>query len=368
MYLIGTNHLKLKIWRVIPAIFCILCWAISAEAFERELLPEEVAKLESNAKSDPRNVIARRFLIEHYSKEEKWLKVNEFSAGIYSELPAATLLKVASACIQNFDGPGAIAALGAFHGKSSATPASKTMEGLALATIAMKNYKDADRKQRAITALDVFKEAIVQWPKEPAPYKGWIATLNDIWPDNVEDRIQVYKKLENATGDFETYLVEKCELFVKARFWDQALVGCQRAIKKHPGNIDCLVNLARAQKVRYDMETAMETLTKAIQSDPNSVIAHVIYAEFAMEQNNYISAAEHYRVAISLDKNNTFAYLGLAKAEFQLKKYEEALVAYKNNCRLSRTVASEFRSAEGKLRIENNPLHIQYKNVMSSCR
>jgi len=368
MYLIGTMNLKLKIWLAIPVLFSLLCWSNNARAFDRDLTPDEVTKLEENAADDPKNVIARRFLIEHYSKEQNWKKVSQYSQGILAELTPAVLLKVTAACLESDDGPGAVAAIGAYHAKAPPTAATKTYEGMAIAKTAKREFKDTIRKQKAQGAIDVFKDAADQWPKEPAPYLGWIATLHDFWPSNADDILQVYKKLENSTGDFESYLIEKCELFVKANLWEQALVNCQRAIKKHPGDVDSVINLAQAQKVKINIEAAKKTLTQVIADHPLSAKAHRVFADLCMEETNFITAAEHYRLAINDDKDDTDSYLGLARANFSLKKYQEALDAYKQHCHLSRSVASDFKNAEGQLRIGNNPLHLQYKAVMSSCR
>ncbi len=322
MYLIGTMNLNLKIGRLVPALFCILCWANFSYALDRDLTLDEVTKLEENAADDPKNVIARRFLIEHYSKTENWLKVSQYSQGILAELPAATLLKVTNACLEGGDGSGALAAIGAYHAKVPPTAATKTYEGLAMAKTAQKEYKDALKKQRATESLEIFKQAISQWPQEPAPYVGWIATLHEYWPNNSEDILQVYKKLENTTGEFESYLIEKCELFIKANLWDQAMVGCQRAVNKHPGDVDSQIHLAQAVKVRQGIPAGKKALEDIVAANPASAKAHFVLAEFSMEENNYIAASEHYRLAVENDKDNYEAYLGLAKAEFQLKKYE----------------------------------------------
>ncbi len=368
MYLIGTIDMNLKNLCRLAVLLGFLVYAPMSTAFDRDLTPEEVEKLEANAKSDPQNVIARRFLITHYSKLEVWGKVADYSQGILAELPPATLLMVVKACLEKDDGPGASAAIGAYHGKAPATAETKTYEGLAIAKLAKLEYKDANKKAKATEALEVFKQAVDQWPKDPVPYLGWIATLNEFWPTHSDDILQVYKKLENSTGDYESYLIEKCELFVRSSLWEQALLNCQRSVKRHPGDVDSLIHLAQAQRVKKDAEVAKKTLEQVVEANPRSAKAHIVFAELYMDEKNYIKAAEHYRKSIKIDSENPEAFLGLAKAEFELKKFEEALAAYKNNCRLSRTVASEFKSAEGQLRIKNNPLHIKYKNVMSSCR
>lgn len=369
MYLIGTNLVKLKMSLAVTVMLGALCWSWPARAFDRSLTEEEVAKLEKNAKDDPSNSMSRRFLIDHYTKAGDWKKVTEFARPAQKDWPASTLIQAMNAYLEVGDGVSAATLASQYHAKFPLTSESKTIEGKALAMVARAETKDPVRKQKAQLAIDVLKDTAKMTPKDPTAYLAWVGVLREFWPNVPEDALHVYKILEGATGNYESYLSEKCELYVKASWWDQALTSCQRAVKKRPDHVESFIFLAQAQRVKVDIEVAKQTLEDILVEFPESGPGHLALATLLMEQSNFAGATDHYRKAIANKVADASVFLGLAQAEYQQKKYEEALEAYKSNCKLNRSVASEFRNATGQLRTPATyPLHIKYKNVMSSCR
>jgi tetratricopeptide (TPR) repeat protein len=204
-------------------------------------------------------------------------------------------------------------------------------------------------------------------PLNKTAYFRWIDVLKTFWTSYAEDALQVYYQLESATKETNGYLDDKCGLYVQAALWDQALETCKRGIVQTSPRIETYVNLAKAQAVKESLQDSKKTLKALVTRFPQAVEAHTALADNYFSENNFILAAEHYRISTKLDPSNPGPFLSLAECEFRQKKYVEALEAYKKNCSLSRTLASEFKHATGELR-SNYPLHNKYKNVMSSCQ
>ncbi len=368
MFLIGTALVRLK-WFLIFGGFCLffLFRVSSAHALDRALTTSEVSKLKKNLQTEPNNKVSRRFLMDHYAREKLWTEYVNVAQPIQKDLPAKIQLELINAYLSLKDGKGALSVIGFYQSQNPPNSETKVLEADALLHIALKATTEPARKQAGVDVITVLREAIRLDPLNKTAYFRWIDVLKTFWTSYAEDALQVYYQLESATKEANNYLDEKCALYVQAALWDQAMETCKRGIVQKSPKIESYVNLAKAQSVKESLQESKKTLKQLVTRYPQSVEAHRALADNYFSENNFISAAEHYRISTQLDPSNPDAYLFLAECEFRQKKYLEALEAYKQNCTLSRTLASEFKHATGELRA-NYPLHNKYKNVMSSCQ
>jgi tetratricopeptide (TPR) repeat protein len=368
MFLIGTPLLRLKFLLHIFVTFCFfVSLASESRALDRPLTPEEIEKLKKNISIDPLNLTSRRFLMDHFAKEKNWQELVTIAHPVQKDLPAADQILLTKTYIQLKDAKSAGAVIGFYQSKFGPSAESKLLEAEILTLFAEKDPVEQSRKQKAIEIIAVLREGIQLDPKNKDSYLAWVKTLETFWSSYAEDALQVYHLLETATKDPISYLNPKCDLLVKASLWDQALEVCKKAVKQEAADIQSYVNLAKAQSIKKSLAESKVTLQNLVLRFPNSAAAHKALAFDYFSENNFISSAEHYKRATELDPNDSESFLFLAQSEFRQKKYLEALEAYRQNCRLSRTLASEFKHSAGELR-NNYPLHNKFKNAMSSCQ
>ncbi len=305
--------------------------------------------------------------MDHYARQKEWLNYVTIAQPIQKDLPAKAQLELVQAYLFLQDGKSALSVIGYYQSQNPPSSETKVLEADAMLQLTLKTTTEVARKQGGVDIIAVLREAIRLDPLNKTAYFRWIDVLKTFWTSYAEDALQVLYQLESATKETNGYLDEKCALYVQASLWDQALETCKRGIVLKNPKIESYVNLAKAQAVKESLQESKKTLKLLVTRFPQAVEAHRALADNYFSENNFILAAEHYRTTTQLDPSSPEPFLYLAECEFRQKKYLEALEAYKQNCRLSRTLASEFKHATGELR-SNYPLHNKYKNVMSSCQ
>ncbi len=367
MYLIGTVYLRLKF--LFPWGSLGLCFLLTVNVFalDRSLTSEEVDKLNKNIATDPENLKARRFLIDHYAKENNWQDLITIAQPIQKSLPATEQLLLVRTYLKTGDAKSALAVIGFYQSQYGSTSDSKLLEAQALTQLADHDQVEISRRQKAVEIITVLRESLRLDPQNKDAYFSWINVLKTFWTSYAEDALQVYHLLETATKSPLSYLDEKCALLVEATLWDQALEICKKSIRQEDADQDSYIHLAKAQAIKETLQDSKTTLQELAKRFPESANAHKALAKDYFTENNFISSAEHFKKATELTPDDAESYLFLAQAEFRQKKYNEALDAFTKNCQLSRTLASEFKHSTGELR-SLYPLHHKYKNAMSSCQ
>ncbi len=360
--------MRLKFFLLL-GVFCLLSlFGMSqSHGLDRLLAPEEVEKLNKNIRQDPNSLISRRFLIDHYAKEKKWSELVAVAHPVQKNLFPAEQLILTRAYLELEDGKSAHSVIGFYQSEHGATSETKLLEASALTHLAEKDPVEASRRQKAVDIIAILRESIRLDNQNKQAYLQWIDTLEIFWTSYAEDALQVYTLLEAATKDFVSYLNEKCALYVDAQLWDQALDSCKKSVRHETAHQESYIHLAKAQGIKESLQESKKTLKTLVERFPDSAIGHKALAYDYYTENNFISAADHYKKATELNPNDSESFLYLAQSEFRQKKYLEALEAFKKNCHLSRTLASEFKHSTGELRSQY-PLHNKYKKAMSSCQ
>lgn len=367
MVSIGRMKANLNNFTHVLGVVFLIFLAGPAGALERELTPEEVARLEKNLKSDPQNGTSRRFLFNHYFREKKCDKAVAVAEPIQSEFNQKELLLLFNCLNQVGDGKSLLASLGYYQSRFQATGTSKYYEGLAYAHLARRETNKDRRREVATKAIEFFKESIKLDPLTKDAYFAWIDLLKEFWVAYHEDAISVYRQLEAALKSHNAYAAEKCALYLASGSWNEAKYTCNASIETFPTKLESYANLAEALLVTGDKEKAKAILIKGLQRDKASFPIHRAYGNLYIKENNFVTAEEHYTKALIADPLAADVYLSLAQSQFQQKKYDLALKNFHQNCWMKKKVAPEFINSAGQLR-ENISMHTRYKNVMSGCQ
>lgn len=96
------------------------------------------------------------------------------------------------------------------------------------------------------------------------------------------------------------------------------------------GSAEDLQKYGIAQYATGDAAGAIETYTKQIEKESNSVIAHAGLANALRDQKNFEQAIQEYKKVIGLAPADISAYVNLASVyQYQLKQIEKAIEVYK---------------------------------------
>ena len=338
-----------------------------AYALDRDLASSEVEQLYKNLQANPENVTSRRFLFEFYIKKKQWKSAVEVILPAQEKLTSTELIRLAEAQLEIADAKGALNILTFWSNKNAPTAHAKFIEGKSYALLAGKEATMEQKKAKVLLAVEAFKAAISIDPKKEDAYLQWAATIEKYLSVYAEEATLVYRKLIENNGEKEAYMINRCRYAVEARYWDEAIKVCETARSQLPESPEGAVFLSQAYMANDSKELAKKTLISAVTATPKSFLARKELADFYMKEGNPVAAVEHYTAAVGIDNTSAPAYLGQARALYQTKRYDDALVAYQKNCKLSRMVASDFKTSMGLLR-SNPRLHQKYKSTIDACR
>ncbi|MBT2971526.1 MAG: hypothetical protein B6D72_16360 [gamma proteobacterium symbiont of Ctena orbiculata] len=106
-----------------------------------------------------------------------------------------------------------------------------------------------------------------------------------------------------------------------------SLCGLTSAMAQEP--VEGLIADARLLSESGKLSEAHAILTKAVETDPQSSLAHTRLGGVELLQRNYQSGIKRFQQAIMLDGKNADAFVGLAVAYLHLGRYALAREALK---------------------------------------
>jgi tetratricopeptide (TPR) repeat protein len=203
-------------------------------------------------------------------------------------------------------------------------------------------------------AMESFKRAIELNSKFEPAYNGLIKMYETRNPPNLYELRILYQDMIDNIGSRPLYLSKLCEINTQDGTYEIALANCREAIAKDPNTAANHVNLAICLKATGDESNSAATLKKATAKFPTSEVAQYEYAKLLEEQKNFIDAVKYYKAATEVGPTSAKAWMGLASASFEIRKFEVSLIAYKNACKFDRKTAGAFRKATTILRNNRN--------------
>jgi tetratricopeptide (TPR) repeat protein len=181
-------------------------------------------------------------------------------------------------------------------------------------------------------STDIRKDIALEWRGGPAAFNAKpgvmnVAGLYERKPanQNLFDKAQAaIKKNDNKQAasllnqivsadpkDFPAW-AELGTVYFKLEKMGDAEKAFQHALNEKPGFIMALLNLGKLQFSQKNFEAAIETLTRAVESDPKSADAHFFLGESYLQVKKGSKAVGHLNEAIKLDP------IGKAEAHLRL--------------------------------------------------
>lgn len=273
----------------------------------------------------------------------------------FSKMSRTTLILLARAYEETKDFDGGIRVLQYYVQSHSNDPKGYFHLGRLLV---LKGQKDEGYLQ--------IKLAIEKDKAYKAAYEYLVAEFrND--SQRVFDGIQIATDMIAQFGSSENRIKDLCFFYYLAGYVEQAVKSCKKGISISKDDADNYIYLAFTYKNNGDEEKAKSLLKNAGRRFPASELAQWANGTYEFEAKNYALAEEHFHRALATDGHSARAHLGLALSLFKQKKYKEALVHYRRNCELNKTISDEFKLASGFLLQEKSEWHSKYRGIIALC-
>src|SRR5688500_4200728 len=172
------------------------------------------------------------------------------------------------------------------------------------------------------------------------------------------DSIEAYQAAINASpGDPRLYIaIARVQVF--AGQYEEAQSNAENALLLNSNNSMAYAVQAWALDFQEKNAEALESITKALELDPNNALAHAYYVEILVDSGlfeNYAKAAEESRVALGLapdllETRRARAYIlsvtGVENLEEAIRQYEEALKINPNLAMLHLELGQNYRTLQ----------------------
>lgn len=308
-----------------------------------ESAEQKIERLKTEIRKNPRNVALIVQLAEIFYQKKEYEKTTALLWKQIDKIDRPAILLLARAEEEQKQPNDMIRALNNLVGKDE-----KDYEAYALLGNAyhmQKKYSEA---------LENYKKSLdVNSKYEPA-YQSLLSMYEKRTPPNLyEMRILVQDMIDNI-GNRAEYLAKLCEINFNDSTFEAAIETCKQAISKDAKSANSYVNLGLSYKEIGEEETSAKTLKKAANDFPKSEYAQYSYGKILENQKNNVEAMKYFKAGTDADGTSARSWLGLASASFDMKKYEVALIAYKNACKFDKKNAVAFRRATTVLRNSRN--------------
>ncbi|MFS4458861.1 tetratricopeptide repeat protein [Bdellovibrio sp. HCB2-146] len=217
-------------------------------------------------------------------------------------------------------------------------------------------------------AIESYKRALELNSKYEPAYMGLANIFEMREPPNLYELRALYQDMIDNIGPRPVYLSKMCEISAKDSTCELAIRSCKEAIQKDTSIASNHVYLAVCLKATGEENAANETFKKTAAKFKNSEVAQYHYAKVLEEQKNYIDAMKFYKAATEADAKAARSWLGLATTSFEIRKFDVALIAYKNACKFDKKTAAAFRKATTILRnSQNSEWSGKFESASENC-
>ncbi len=335
---------------------------------DRSLSAAEVATLKRNVQSNPDSLKSRLFLGNHYFREKKWKQAIQYLRPMIGTLPAAETIKLAQSHLQLREYRQAESVVDSLLAKASV----ETEAYLAAVDVFSQLVRRIDSStQKAIVQEKLFsalKTAQKNAPKNVQIYDQWLKKLELHVPHFAFEALRVIEDMKkNEVTLSAEHLSLQCRLNYLAEFTKQTKFFCQQAIKEQPSNPSNYIYLGQTHVNIGEDKVGKRMLASVGQKFSQSEPALRATADSYYQSQNIREAYSYYLKASKHKQASAESHLGLAKTAFELKKFEVALKAFANHCRMTNRLHHEFRRASGLLKDELR-WQAKYRQKMLDCK
>ncbi|MBK9293654.1 MAG: tetratricopeptide repeat protein [Oligoflexia bacterium] len=179
-----------------------------------------------------------------------------------------------------------------------------------------------------------------------------LADIMEASGSNYEAR-QVYQAALKKSGENQEIRSKLCVFDFKEAFWRAAVNNCSKAVEKNKKDTTAWALLATSYFELKSRDRAFEEFKEAMEKNKNSAVLHKARGLLFYREKSYEQAAQDLGKAAALDKFDEETVLFLARTLYELERFTDARVAYKEAARLDGTIRFEFQSKQKDLLKKN---------------
>jgi tetratricopeptide (TPR) repeat protein len=150
-----------------------------------------------------------------------------------------------------------------------------------------------------------------------------------------------------------------CRTIQQNNYWKDAVTFYERTLKYAPTSTRLLNNLAGKYLLQGDLAKAAELYKKALETDPNFMLAYYNLGIINFKQKNMQGAVKYCEAALQLDPNYAPAYNQLGLIYWAMERRDDAIAAYNKAI----AVSPDNPMALHNLALAYNALNMKEKSV-----
>lgn len=212
-----------------------------------------------------------------------------------------------------------------------------------------------------------FRQALADAPKYEKAYEALYQFY--LSKKNTYDARLILLEIIEKFGEKPKWLNEMCKMEIREKYFDSAKNVCQSALVTSPNVAENHVNLALAFKFTEAEDQARKILYAAAKQFKDSESTQREAGVLSQLAKNYELSETHFGQCGKINSKAGDCFLELAKAQFQLKKYEPALQSFLKACPHIKEAELEMRRHAYDLDKQGQPkLYKKYMDQTEKCQ
>lgn len=343
-------------------------YSVANGTLGRALTDTEIQSLEQNLKKNPQNVRSRLFLANHYFKTQKWNSVITLLQPVNEKIDDETLIILGESYLKVGKNQEALSLADTLQNRSTVTEQQFSF----IISVIDHNLSDPrssiSKSELQSRLFETLKTARSHFSTKHLFYDQWLSMLEKHIEHFSVEALRVVEDMKKNNLPLRPHHYSAiCRYNYLAGYANEALQTCQQAITKDPQNPSNLIHLGKAEILSGDTASGKRKIASVGEKFSQSELALWEAGNTYFEDKNYGQALSFYQKATEQPERQARDYLGLAKAAFELRKYDIALKAFAQHCRLSNYLDQEFRRASGLLK-DNPKWQERYRQKMMDCK
>lgn len=142
-------------------------------------------------------------------------------------------------------------------------------------------YEQTKQYQKA---FETYSKLTELYPNELSYYEG--EARMQLYQNDLKKALKVYDKIENQFGLLEPVSMQKQQVLLSVKKYDEAILEAQKLVESAPGTPKYYNNLADVYRKAGKKKEATDTYQKLLEIDPNNAFVQLSMATYYMDEGN----------------------------------------------------------------------------------
>jgi tetratricopeptide (TPR) repeat protein len=129
----------------------------------------------------------------------------------------------------------------------------------------------------------------------------------------------INQAIKSDPNDLQSYKARAMLLF-NHKAYDKAIDDFKKILEQQPNNVWALSTVADCYQFTGQQKSALESIDKAIQVNPNYAFSYRVRGRINLQNQNYAEAVADFQKSLELEPNNALGKASLQKAQQKLNE------------------------------------------------